>query len=271
MEKLQSEIIFAKTGRPVVIGSAGEIVEQTTTTMDLAVQKAAEGIPDGYVVAAEKQTGGRGRKGAWESGPAKSILISIILRAGFRKSERMLIGIMGAVAAAEAVQTAGVKAQLKWPNDIVVENSEPGAERLKKLGGVLVEQFSRNDAAPAHVLGIGINVNQNGSQLPENTHYTPTSLKIELNKPVNRNHFCVYLLRQLDKWYKTIKLGKKEALLAQWKNLSCLINKKITVKHKGEIFEGEVLGLSAGGELILMRRTGKTYYLSDESVQILGL
>ncbi len=208
MNALNSEIIFAAAGRPGVIGAEGEIVHQVASTMDLAIEKAARGAPDGYVILAERQTRGRGRTGAWESGAGESILVSVILRAGFRASERKLVGIMGAVSAAEALQCAGVKALIKWPNDVVVARPTANSLNLKKLGGVIVEQFHRGDSAPAHVLGIGININQDITRLPDTVPIPSASARTELGRMVNRNQVCISLLRQLDTWYKTLQLGK---------------------------------------------------------------
>lgn len=270
MNRLNQEILFAGSHRPAVIGAAGEITGTTGSTMDLAKSRTAEGAPDGYIVLAEHQTSGRGRNGAWDSDAGLGLLMSVILKAGFRSSDRMLIAIMGAVSAAEAVQSHGIKARIKWPNDIVIERRRDDILNLKKLGGVLAEQICRGDAAPAHVLGIGININQDISQLPQKTRLAPTSMRTELGRPVDRNQVCLALMRQLDEWYKKLRLGKREELLARWKNLSCLIGKTLVMKHKGAPMKGQVIGLSVYGELILEEASGgKKHYLSDKDSEIM--
>ncbi len=268
MDKLKAEKIFAPTARPSVIGAVGEVVESTASTMDMAVEKAVRGVPDGYVIAAEHQTAGRGREGAWDSCPGMGLLISVLLRAGFRSSERMLLSIMGAVAAVETLRNFGLEAHIKWPNDIVVLDPPDDKLHVKKLGGVLVEQLGRGDAAPAHLLGIGINVNQSAFQLPRDARLTPASMRTELGRAVDRNQVCLVLLRRLDAWYKKLKMGKREELLAQWKNLSCLLGKRVEVIHRGHAARVAVLGLSTAGELIVKDAAGASHYLSDRDSRI---
>ncbi len=266
---LNPKILFADSSRPAVVGARGEVVKRTTSTMDLAKDRAARGAPDGYVVVAESQTAGRGRKGGWDSGSAQSLLLSVIIRAGFRASERMLIGIMGAVSAAEALQNFGLAARIKWPNDIVVACPTGKTLNLKKLGGVLVEQLSRGDSVPAHVLGIGLNINQSVSQLPQNARLSPASVRSELGRSVDRTPICLSLFGRLDGWYKKLVLGKREELLARWKNLSCLTGRNIAVRRGGQIIHGQVLTLSALGELIIEDWNGKKHYLSDKDSDIM--
>lgn len=108
------------------------------------------------VLLAERQTGGRGRRGRhWASPLAAQVACSVARR--FRGGLASLGGLSLAagVAAAEALQALGVGAiGLKWPNDLVVA----GHDGLRKLGGILVEGGGEH-AGPAHaVIGIGINV-----------------------------------------------------------------------------------------------------------------
>lgn len=266
---LDPEIIFGSAVRPAVIGSAGEVVGSTGSTMDLVRDRIREGAPDGYVVVAEQQTSGRGRSGDWVSMPGRGILVSVLLLAGLRSSDRMLAGLMAAVGATEAVRNSGVRARIKWPNDIVTAGGDTEIFRIKKLGGVLVEQFGRGDSAPAHVIGIGLNINQTLAELPAQAQIPPTSVRIELGRPVSRSRLCAALLGRLDQWYKKIKLGQPESLLAGWKNLCCLTGRRIKVRHLGKVFDVEALGLSAGGELIVRDATGGILYLSDRDTKII--
>lgn len=269
MAELNAKKIFASSIRPSVIGEAGEIVRQTNSTMDIAKELAARGAPDGYILAAESQSAGRGRTGKWDAGEGKSIIASIILRANIRASERMMIGIMGAVASAEALQSAGVSARIKWPNDIVVARRDNDGLKLKKLGGILVEQHSRGDSAPVHIIGIGLNINQSKDQLPADAALSPASVKTQTGKEADRNRICRLLFKRLDRWYKAFCLGKPELLMARWKNLSCLVGERLEVKCKGKLFQVTVLGLSASGKLIVESDTELKSYLSDKDSSIL--
>ncbi len=268
-EELDAGRIFATNGRGRVIGCEGEVLDVVESTMDAARLRALGGAPDGHVLLAEEQRSGRGRKGSWECPARQGLLMSVILRIGMRLAERKLIVLMGSVAAAEAAQSYCPAVHIKWPNDIVV--AEKGKRlKLRKLGGVLVEQAARGDAVPAHVLGIGLNVSQDQRHLPGDTPIPATSLKIELaGRIVDRSELCVRVLERLDWWYRKLRLGHAEALLARWRTLSCLLGETVRADLLGEILQGKVLGLRATGELILRTAVGDDILLSSAKATLL--
>jgi len=267
-EPLNAQRILT-TSRPRVIGCAGEVWDTVQSTMDTARRQALAGVPDGYVVIAEKQRSGRGRTGSWECTARQGILMSVVLRMGIARGERRLTGLMGAVAAAETAQTFAVQARIKWPNDIVVAEKKDNALCIRKLGGVLVEQAGDGDAAPTHILGIGLNVNQDHRALPP-VEPQPTSLKIERGgRALDRELLCVRLIEKLDEWYAKLRAGYVEALLARWRTLCCLLGEKVRADVEGTIVTGTVTGLRATGELILQSDEGQEIVLSSERTTLL--
>ena len=195
--------------------------------------------------------------------------MSVVLGLGVSARERWLITLAGAVACAEALRHFGPDVRIKWPNDIVVAEKAQGL-RIRKLGGVLVEQYQHGDAAPVHILGIGINVNQDRRHLPAGTPVPCTSLKAELGgRSVDRSAACVRLLDRLDFWYGKLRRGHPEALLARWRTLSCLLGETVRAQVNGQTVEGTVLGLRATGELILRLPTGRDMLLASERTTLL--
>lgn len=130
-------------------------LRRTGSTNERARELAFAGAPHGTLVTASEQTAGRGRQGRRWSAPAgSSLLMSLLLR-----EVPPLLPLAAAVAVSEV---AGTEAQIKWPNDIVVES--PGTEReLAKLAGILIEGRPQEGWA---VLGIGLNVAVELDQLP---------------------------------------------------------------------------------------------------------
>ncbi len=130
-----------------------ESVDSTNTRMLAA---AADGTPSGSVLAAELQTGGRGRRGrAWASGLGSSLTFSLLWR--FEHGAAGLSGLSLAVgvAVAQALAAAGADGiGLKWPNDVLFQR--------RKLGGILVELQGDALGPAAAVVGIGINVRLTG-------------------------------------------------------------------------------------------------------------
>jgi BirA family biotin operon repressor/biotin-[acetyl-CoA-carboxylase] ligase len=121
-------------------------------------------MPEGAVAVCDEQTGGRGRQGrAWEAPPGTALLCSALLKP---PSGRALpeLSLVGGIATAETVERAtGLAAQIKWPNDVMLNR--------RKIAGVLAE--ASDDAV---VLGIGLNVNQTRSDLPQDARVAPASL-----------------------------------------------------------------------------------------------
>ena len=113
--------------------------------------------PEGAVTVCDEQTAGRGRLGrVWRAPSGTSILCSMLLRPPPERRAPELSLVAG-MAAADAVEEAlTLAAQIKWPNDVMVNR--------KKVAGVLAE--ARGDAV---VIGVGINVNQGPDDLPEDS------------------------------------------------------------------------------------------------------
>jgi BirA family biotin operon repressor/biotin-[acetyl-CoA-carboxylase] ligase len=121
-------------------------------------------LTEGAVAVCDVQTSGRGRHGrTWEAQPGTSLLCSLLLRPA-RERNAPELSLVGGLATAEAVERAtGLAAQIKWPNDVMLNR--------RKVAGVLAEVTGE-----AVLLGIGLNVNQTAEQLPRDTRVQPASL-----------------------------------------------------------------------------------------------
>jgi BirA family biotin operon repressor/biotin-[acetyl-CoA-carboxylase] ligase len=159
-----ADSLAAESVTPLLRGSFGSpysFEEQCASTQTLL----ETGLPEGAVAVCDEQVSGRGRMGrAWEAPPGTAILCSVLLRppAERRAAELSLVG---GVATALAVEDAlGLSAQIKWPNDVIVNRS--------KVAGVLAE---RREGVV--VLGIGLNVNQSRDELPRDPQVAAGSLR----------------------------------------------------------------------------------------------
>lgn len=144
---------------PILLASVG-------STNDEVEALALSGAPEGTCVVAEEQTAGRGRLDrTWVSPPGAGLWMSVLVRAGEVPRDRWgLLSLVAGLAVVDALaEAADVRAELKWPNDVVVVAAACGGDGgLKKIGGIL-------SAAPgedAIVLGIGVNVSLRGDELP---------------------------------------------------------------------------------------------------------
>ena len=176
-----------------------------STNLDLE-ELAREGAPEGSCVVADEQTAGRGRLDrTWVSPPGAGLWASVLVRPGRASADRLgWLPLVAGVAVSDALQRASsVRAELKWPNDLVaIAAACGGSDGPRKLGGILSALVpDAGGAGPAVVLGIGINVNMGGMDLPVKQ---ATSVLLEGGSP-DRSVLLAELLVAL------------EERLAQWR------------------------------------------------------
>jgi len=146
--------------------------------------------PEGAIATTNHQTGGRGRLGrAWVEAPATSVLVSVLLRPPPDRPAPEL-SLVAALATALTVEDATMlSAQIKWPNDVMLDR--------RKVAGILAEL--KGDVV---VLGIGLNVNQTREQLPAETKIAAASLRTIDGRERDREELLELLLGHLDTVYE---------------------------------------------------------------------
>ena len=176
-------------------------------------------LPEGALVVADYQTAGRGRLGrTWEAPPGTAILCSILLKPTTDRPVPQL-SLLGGIAAAEAVDEAlqfWRSAQIKWPNDVMVNR--------RKVAGVLAD--AREGAI---VLGIGINVNQTRDQLPAEASQPAASLRTTDGRTHDREAILADLLARLARLYSDWLEGGLDAVYADLGARDFLRGRRITV------------------------------------------
>ena len=200
-------LLSGRFGRPY------RFVETCPSTQDVL---SAED-PEGAVVAADEQTAGRGRLGRrWDTPAGKGILASVLLRppANRRLPELSLVA---GVAVADAAENAlGLSAQIKWPNDVLVNR--------RKVAGVLAEK--RGDAV---VVGIGLNVNQTRDELPQETTIPPASLFTVDGIERDRAPILADLLARLEHHYDAWRAGGLDAVYIDLGSRDFLRGRRVSV------------------------------------------
>jgi BirA family transcriptional regulator, biotin operon repressor / biotin---[acetyl-CoA-carboxylase] ligase len=179
-----------------VIGHPRRHVDETESTQLLLGPE----DPEGAIATADHQTAGRGRRGrSWVDAPGTALLVSILLRPPPERAAQQL-SLVGGLAAAMAVEDAlALAAQIKWPNDVMVDR--------RKVAGVLAE--AREGVV---VLGVGINVNQTREQLPEDARVASASLRTVDGRVHDRERVLGSLLAHLDRLYAAWREGGLDAV-----------------------------------------------------------
>jgi BirA family biotin operon repressor/biotin-[acetyl-CoA-carboxylase] ligase len=232
------------------------------STNDEVRDLAVAGAPEGVVVIAESQTRGRGRLGRrWESPPFRNLYLSVLMRPRLDAEDVPLIGLVGGLAAAEAVAVWAPNARIKWPNDVLIEG--------RKLSGILTETQVDAARSLAVVVGIGVNLNIAIEELPEELRGKATSLRAVTGKRIDRVRFADELLARLEERYQQLCDAGFAALRARWDELSCLTGCTVSIAGAGATQEGTVLGLADDGTLRLRSAGGREMRVVAGDVTVL--
>ncbi|OGD35370.1 biotin--[acetyl-CoA-carboxylase] ligase [Candidatus Atribacteria bacterium RBG_16_35_8] len=223
------------------------------STNIMAKEKAlhrAEEINEGTLIIAERQSAGKGRLGREWFSPAGGIWLSIILYPQLPPSYIPRITLMTAVAVVKAIKMCTqIESQIKWPNDMLINE--------KKVCGILTEMSAELDIINWVVVGIGINVNIEHREFPEDIHENTISLKEVLGKVVLRVKLVQIFLQEFEKYYESLKRREFSSILKEWKLYSHTLGRKIRVDMGERIVTGEAVNINEEGALILKKENGE--------------
>jgi BirA family biotin operon repressor/biotin-[acetyl-CoA-carboxylase] ligase len=226
-----------------------EYFPTTGSTNDLAAQWAAAKAPNFSLVMADEQTTGRGRSGRkWHTPPGAALALSLVLRGeDLRPAYIPRTAGLGALAVCEALLDLGLDAQIKWPNDVLING--------EKVCGVLAEAHWLGDQLQALILGIGVNITPEALPPQDQLTFPATSVQSTLEIPVDRLEVLKAILENILNWWG--KLGTK-AFIQAWDEHLAYKNQPVSlVSGPDSVVEGRVLGLDQGGGLILARNNGE--------------
>jgi len=215
-----------------------------TSTMETARREAQQGAAEGTVVIADEQTGGRGRmRRTWLS-PKGSIALSIILypKVDYLSSLIMLAS-LAVVRSIEAV--AGLKSQIKWPNDVLING--------KKVCGILIESDVQRHVVEYAIIGVGINVNLRLIDFPDILP-NATSISDELGKEVSRLDIIRRLLIEIEGLYLALPAG--EAIYEQWRDRLVTLGERVHIKSGKTTYKGIAESVTRDGSLLLRHQDG---------------
>lgn len=238
-----------------------DAIESTNTA---AKKMASEGAPEGTVLLAELQTGGRGRMGRSFHSPAGSgIYMSVILRPGCPADQLMHLTCAVAVAAADAIEAAtGLRPGIKWTNDLVFAR--------RKLGGILTElSLDKNGCVDYAVLGIGINCCQKSEDFPEDLRQIATSLQLCTGHCVDRGAVAAAMLEALERMNRT--LTDPQAFLPRYRSDCITVGQQISLLRGDEVRHGTALDVDDQGALIVQFDDGHTEAINSGEVSVRGM
>lgn len=228
-----------------VVGSLSqiEVLQSTDSTNVQAMKRVSQAGAHGYVCMAEHQTQGRGRRGrSWVSPFGQSLYMSIVVE--FSGGAAALEGLSLAVGVALVRATEKLGATdvgLKWPNDVLWGG--------RKLAGVLLEMTGDPAGACQVVVGIGLNVSISQKAAAEIDQ--PWVGLTEILPGVSRNQLAAEVLNELMPILATYQQQGFSAYRDCWQAVHVYADQRVALTTVGESIEGDVVGVSNTGALLL--------------------
>lgn len=244
-------------------------LESTGSTNTDAKRLAEEGEPHGTTIVANMQTAGRGRRGrTWQSPAGANTYFTILLKPDFSPDKASMLTLVMALSVAEAIEEiTGLKADIKWPNDIVVHK--------KKVVGMLTEMSTtpEMDEIQYVVIGVGTNVNYDSPEdFPEELRPTATSLRMEAGHLINRAALTERMLARFEvnyeKFEETLDLS---GLMDSYEKHLINVGAQVRVLDPAGEYTGISRGINAVGELLVEKENGETINVYAGEVSVRGL
>ncbi|POA29041.1 MULTISPECIES: bifunctional biotin--[acetyl-CoA-carboxylase] ligase/biotin operon repressor BirA [unclassified Pseudomonas] len=218
------------------------VFDSIDSTNAEALRSIERGMAAPFLVLAERQTAGRGRRGRkWVSPLAENVYYSLVLRidGGMRQLEGLSL-VVG-LAVMQTLRDLGIAgAGLKWPNDVLVGE--------KKIAGILLELVG-DPADVCHVvLGVGINVNM---QIADEVDQQWTSMRLEAGRAFDRNLLVAHLGIVLRGYLSRHQSAGFSALRAEWEQSHLWQGRAVSLIAGVSRIDGEVIGIDGQGALRL--------------------
>ena len=243
-------------------GKTVHFARKTDSTNLWIKRLAKEGAPEGTLALAEFQSAGRGRLGrSWEVPEGTSVMMSILLRPKFEPQYAPTLTLVMGMAVAKAVKNLGFDVSIKWPNDVVVSH--------KKICGILTEMGVRDGKIDYAVIGVGINVNIR--EFPEEMADKATSLYLESGKEFDRSQIPGLVMEAFEEYYeKFAATCDLSGLKEEYESILANYNQPVRVLAK-EPYEGVARGITDGGELLVEKTDGTIVAVRAGEVSVRGL
>ncbi|MFL2982811.1 MAG: biotin--[acetyl-CoA-carboxylase] ligase [Candidatus Neomarinimicrobiota bacterium] len=193
----------------------------------------------GMMVITDNQLKGKGRNGnTWFMGPSKGLALSLILTKPIEFKDAILLPLAAGVAAARTLDNRGSQAQLKWPNDIIINE--------KKCGGILCESKISKGIVTSMVIGIGMNINEREKDFPENLIQSSTSLYLETGYSHQRELISAIFTT----FFETI-IDDLPSVTKQWENYCNHLEKNVSFTQEGIKYNGPFKGIHNNGQALI--------------------
>ena len=236
-----------------------ECVDSTNTR---AKKIGSENVMKEAVVVAKNQTAGRGRRGRNWISPEGNCYFSIMINPNIQVENASTITLVAALALTQTIENVtGLKAQIKWPNDVVVDG--------KKVSGILTESSVGVDGLKYVVVGVGVNANQ--KQFDVEIESMATSITLQTGREVDCAQVIGEFLNCFEKLFEVfLETEDMTALIDRYNSLLVNLNREVRVIDQGERV-GTALGINEKGQLLVRYMDGNVESVISGEVSVRGL
>lgn len=206
-----------------------------------------EDFADRTVIHAQCQTSGRGRLNRkWIDFGKGNLFMSIILKpAEIFSNIYPNITQYLSVVLCKVLEAYGLKPQIKWPNDVLIEG--------KKIAGILSESVMQGGKFKGLVVGIGVNLNAQQKDVDSVPDKIVTSLNLELSKSIDLDEFRTQLIDEFFVNYDSFLENGFSMIKNDYINRNCFLNKELNVQIFNNIQTGLAKSINDNGELVLLK------------------
>ncbi len=238
-----------------------EFFNEIESTNKFLLELAKNGVPSGLTIIADHQSAGHGRmQRNWFSPPNCNLYFSNLIRPNIEPYKAPQLALLSAAAIYETLKELFPKLPvgIKWPNDIFIDG--------KKCAGILCEMQTDMTTIQHIVIGIGLNVNV--QEFPEELKQIATSLQIHTGEEQSRSKVLASILNKLDEMYKVWLTDGLKPFLATLNNGSILQGKQIIVELANKEIEGLVKEIAEDGTLMIIKPDGSEQKIPSGEVHI---
>ncbi|WP_407407135.1 biotin--[acetyl-CoA-carboxylase] ligase [Peribacillus sp.] len=256
----ESEIQFGLETK--ALGKMIHYQESVESTQKIAHQLANEGAEEGTLVIAEEQVSGKGRlMRSWHSPKFSGIWMSLILRPKIPLHQAPQLTLLAAVAVAQAIEdVTELQPQIKWPNDLLINR--------KKVTGILTEMQAESDRIHSVIIGIGMNINQQKEDFPEDLQEKASSLSIESGVKISRAKVIQRVLLRLEDLYTLYLQEGFMPIKLLWESYAISLGQILKASTVNDTIVGKALGITDAGVLLLEDDQGTIHSIYSADIEI---
>ena len=221
------------------LGKNIEYYNRLDSTNTEAWELVGEDENHGTIVITENQTNGKGQKNkTWGMVPGKSLVFSLILTKNYPVDHSGLICLSVSLALIESLNKRGLDAQLKWPNDLLIDG--------KKIGGILCETKIEKNDIKNMVIGVGVNVNESIAEHDESIQKILTTMFEVSKHPHQRELIVAEFINSFELMLNKLSTEPNQ-IIEEWLDKCMHLNEKILFLQNEKILEGVFCGLDDNG------------------------